>query len=310
MKRFWWMLILGVAIIVTSLIYVMIPNNIVVGRITYIPLRSTISTKYLHDLSKWQQWFPSTSPKKFIYNNIEFNTGEMTYSNANILIVKNNDSFHSTITVFPYSYNSSLIRWSYSFQTSKNPFRRISEYMEAKNIWISMDALLENFKKSVQNTKNIYGFDINYTTLTDTALVSTITITKQYPDTRTIYKIIDKLKSYIISQHASVHNYPMLNITTLEDSTYKLMVGLPTNIPLKGNNEILPKRMVMIKNKTLVTEVKGDANEVQKGFAAIKYFMQDNHYQSPVIPFQQLITNRMEQPDSTKWITKIFAPYN
>ena len=100
----------------------------------------------------------------------------------------------------------------------------------------------------------------------------------------------------------------MLNTTLLKDSTYEVMVGIPTNIPLSGNSVIKPKRMIMLKNKTLVTTITGDYNTIQQGFKATSNYMNDNGLSSPVIPFQQLVTDRSKEKDSTKWITKIFTP--
>ena len=48
--------------------------------------------------------------------------------------------------------------------------------------------------------------------------------------------MISELQQYIKQQHAIQHNYPMLNITQKEDSSYEVRVGIPTNIPLPGNN--------------------------------------------------------------------------
>ena len=30
---------------------------------------------------------------------------------------------------------------------------------------------------------------------------------------------------------------------------------------------------------------------------------------SPAIPFESLITNRLEEPDTSKWVTKIYYPF-
>ena len=66
--------------------------------------------------------------------------------------------------------------------------------------------------------------------------------------------------------------------------------------------------MIMLKDKTLITEVVGDNNAIQKAFKATTTYMDDNKLSSPVIPFQQLVTDRSKQADSTKWVTRIFTP--
>ena len=36
--------------------------------------------------------------------------------------------------------------------------------------------------------------------------------------------------------------------------------------------------------------------------------MTDNALSSPAIPFESLVTNRMQEPDTSKWVTKIYYP--
>jgi hypothetical protein len=64
----------------------------------------------------------------------------------------------------------------------------------------------------------------------------------------------------------------------------------------------------MIAGNILVAEVKGGPYTVTNAFNSLHDYVTDHDLQSPAIPFQSLITNRLQQPDSTKWITKIYYP--
>lgn len=311
MKRFWLTLFV-VVIICVCVVYVFIPNPIIVSKSSFTYLKPTVVTRYLHDDSKWVQWFPSekSTIQQFIYNNIEYKPGGETYSSKEVTIIDDDNKYLSVIHIIPIGLDSCGIEWQFQTNASNNPVKRIIQYQNAKKVWKQMDTLLTRFESAANNTKNVYGYKIDYTTLTDTTLVSTTISTKQYPTTGIIYNMIDKLRAYIQSQKVSEHNYPMLNITHLQNDTYQVKVGIPTSIPLKGNDEIEPKRMMMLTNKTLVANIVGDTSAINSTMRAVKHFMEDHQYQSPVIPFQQLVTDRRQQPDSTKWITKIFAPYN
>ena len=139
-------------------------------------------------------------------------------------------------------------------------------------------------------------------------MVSIKSYLQHYPTTAEIYTLVEKLKTYIKQQKAEEHNYPMLNVTQLQDDSYSVMVGIPTNVPLKGTGTILPKRMMMIKNKTLLSEVTGDTSVINRALRATNYYMHDYELSAPVIPFQQLVTDRRIEKDSTRWVTRIFSP--
>ena len=305
------LIIILIILLATFLVYVFIPHTITVSSIVYANNNSTSVLRGLHNDTAWAQWFPGkrTNKNTLSYNNQIYKPGLKTYtSNAVVISDNNNKSYPSEINVLPISFDSSAIQWQLQFTASNNPFKRIQQYQSAKKIKYNINTLLDSFKQFISYAKNIYGFDIKYTTLTDTALVSIRTVIHEYPSTDMIYKMIDQLKQYIKQQHAIEHNYPMLNITKQRDSNYEVSVGIPTNILLQGNELIKPKRMMMIKNKTLVTEVIGDTGIIKKALAATADFMRDNQLAPPVIPFQQLVTDRSKLKDSTKWVTRIFSP--
>jgi hypothetical protein len=302
------LIVLSVAAI--ALIYALIPATIVVSKIVYTNSKSSSVLRCLHNDAKWEEWFPKNAKaiNTFNYNNRQYTPGKQDYSSLAVIIQNNKSVYASIINVLPLSADSSALQWELQLEAGNNPFKRFEQYQTAKSIKNDIAVLLDSLIIFTRNTKNVYGFDIKFTTLTDTALVSTKVILKQYPSIQIIYKMIGELQQYIKQQHAIQHNYPMLNITQKEDSSYEVKVGIPTNIPLPGNNNIKPKRMIMIKNKTLITEVAGDTSAIKKAFQATTNFMNDYQLKSPVIPFQQLVTDRSKQADSTKWVTRIFTP--
>ena len=64
----------------------------------------------------------------------------------------------------------------------------------------------------------------------------------------------------------------------------------------------------MVPGKILVAEVKGGAYTADEALRQLTMYMDDNHLVSPAIPFQSLVTERSKEPDTTKWITKIYFP--
>ncbi len=58
----------------------------------------------------------------------------------------------------------------------------------------------------------------------------------------------------------------------------------------------------------LVTKVKGGTSIAAVAFEQIKKYADDYERHAPAIPFYSLITNRLKEPDTAKWVTKIYFP--
>ena len=58
----------------------------------------------------------------------------------------------------------------------------------------------------------------------------------------------------------------------------------------------------------LTGEVKGGTYTINQAEMELKNFVTDFKRISPAIPYQSLITNRLQEKDTTKWITKLYYP--
>jgi hypothetical protein len=58
----------------------------------------------------------------------------------------------------------------------------------------------------------------------------------------------------------------------------------------------------------LITEVKGGPASIKKAFNEMETYITDYRRTAPAIPFQSLITDRSKEPDTSKWVTKIYYP--
>jgi hypothetical protein len=58
----------------------------------------------------------------------------------------------------------------------------------------------------------------------------------------------------------------------------------------------------------LITEVKGGQNEITNAYKQIQNYVSDYNRSAPAIPFESLVTDRRKEPDSSKWITRIYYP--
>jgi hypothetical protein len=215
-------------------------------------------------------------------------------------------SINSIIHLLPLPGDSSVIEWKCSFASGSNPFKRIQRYLQAIDIKNNMAGMLSRFQTFADKPENVYGIAIHVSSTKDTLLVATKTVLPFYPVTADIYKLVNALKKYSTEQQAQQTGSPIYNITPLDSSAFQLMVALPVNKRMEDDGPFFKRHIPLA--KFLVIQVKGGEATVQHAFTQLQLYIQDHHRIAMAIPFLQLITDRMEEPDTTKWITKVYVP--
>lgn len=304
-------MVLGVLAAVLVLIvssYVFIPN--------VIELRSSAGVKAtgegLHRmlLSKESvaMWWPGkTSNDSFYLNN---NLYKIENSNITLLHISINGqptSLSTGLFLVSMMIDSTQLEWTGSMVTSYNPVKRFLRYLEAKNIRQDMNGILKSIKRFYSKPENVYGIEIQKSYVSDSFLIATSGQCKGYPTNQYIYNLIDQLRKYAIRQLAKETGYPMLNVNTLDSINFDVRVAIPIDKLLPSSGDILQKRMLG-GGFILVAEVKGGVSVTLKALQQLQRFVEDYQYRAPAIPFYSLITDRSIEPDSSKWITKIYFP--
>ena len=54
--------------------------------------------------------------------------------------------------------------------------------------------------------------------------------------------------------------------------------------------------------------IKGGKTVVDQSFKIFEQYFEDYKHTSPAIPFQLLVTDRLKEPDSLKWVTRFYYP--
>ena len=168
-----------------------------------------------------------------------------------------------------------------------------------------MGEVVKALQTYLEKKENVYGMNISQEKVVDTILISTKYISNTYPTTREIYSLINDLRKYISEAGAEGTNPPMLNIAN-DNNSYRTMVAIPINKIISEKGNYVFKRM--IPGKILVAQVKGGEHTAMEALKQIDLYITDNNLSSPAIPFESLITNRSQEPDTTKWVTKIYYP--
>jgi effector-binding domain-containing protein len=303
-----WLLVLFVlaALFVLS-VYIIIPGKLTVSSFALMKANPHGAYRCLAGESTWEKIFGEKSVDNgFEYNKTTFTINRKLLDGIEVLITQNGISCSSAIGLDRLNNDSSIIRWTTTFESSSNPFTKIEQYFAARSIKKNMSYVLDNIKQFLEKEENVYGINVHRTTVKDTLLVAIKSVFKNYPSARDIYSLIGMLQNYARINGARESGYPMLNIKMTDSTNFETMVALPVNKELDDHGAIVHKEMVA--GNILVAEVKGGPYTVSKAFNSLGDYAADRDLQTPAIPFQSLITDRLQEPDTAKWITKIYYP--
>ncbi|HLG40702.1 MAG TPA: GyrI-like domain-containing protein, partial [Chitinophagaceae bacterium] len=218
-----------------------------------------------------------------------------------------NSQINSELTFISKGTDSTIIHIETSIPVGYNPFERINLYFKSKKLEKSLSEILQSINDVYSNVEKLYDYNIQKKLVVDSILVFTSTEIKGNPSTGSVYALIDELKSYIKQHAATETGLPMQNIFTSDSMNYVIKVAIPVNKRLPDSGKF-KYRWMLGGGNILITEVKGDQNEINKAYKQILNYISDYRRVAPAIPFESLVTDRRKEPDSSKWITHIYYP--
>ena len=309
MKK-WIIGFLVIACLAAGSIYIFIPSTIVVSEVRKIKTFRAAVAKLLTSKEKISLCFEKVATKKdsvFSYKGFDFTVSKIIFNGTLINISSADLNVSSNLIPLELSRDSSSLYWVATFKTGANPFTRLKEYYTAKKLKAGMSGLLDGMQTYLEHPMNTYGIEVKEIQLTDSLLISTRTTSNGEPGVAAIYSQIKKLEDYARSQNAAATNSPMLNIQKIDAMHFEFMVGLPINKAIAETGDILIKKMPY-KGNMLITEIKGGPGAIKNGLTQMDSYRTDSKRTSPAIPFELLITNRVTEPDTSKWVTRLYYP--
>ncbi|MEO6637337.1 MAG: hypothetical protein ABIN25_03605, partial [Ginsengibacter sp.] len=236
----------------------------------------------------------------------EYKMVEKFYKSASIRINHNTKELASKLSVISLAVDSTGIEWICAFETGADPFTRLSRFMEAKEIKTNMDEVLTHMKLFLSKTENIYGIPVERNYLKDTLYVTTKITVPVYPSNATIYDLIKKIQVYAAKNGANQTGSPIFNVTEMDNNKLQLMAGIPVdkNFPESGGFSLKH----MVRGSFMITEVVGGDDAIHKASKSLQQYFADYRKTSMAMNFTMLVTDRMYQADSSKWITKLYQP--
>jgi hypothetical protein len=289
------------------LVYGLIPSQLNGGQKLTIPNNPRALMRHLSIQKNWLQWWPEKSTD-FQFHQKGYRVVDLTISSIFVTIEESGKPALATaINFFPSSLDSTIVEWKIEKKISASPIQRIKDYFAFKALDQEIKTLCGIIGNYYNNSKSTYGFALQRERVRDSSLISTYDSSKGMPSAEKIYNLIQTLRDYAASKQATIIDSPMLNISTADSIYFLTRVAVPTNIPLPDQGKITYKWMLRGGN-ILTTDVEGGYAIQEKAYQAMNRYIEDHELKSPAIPFYTLLTNRLVEPDSSKWKTRIYYP--
>lgn len=304
-----WLLLILIIVIASSItLYFSFPSTQTYNFQTTFACAPQAVTRQIINKEKWQNWWPGKKINDSIYSfeNCKYKIGKILLNGFHTTVYNNKDSINGLLQFIYFGTDSTQLKWACDYHFSTNPLKRIKESREIKQLNNNVVELILDVKKFFSVPSNVYGMKITEENITDSTMIALKQMFDHYPTTGEIYDMIHSVKNYIKENNGEETNYPMLNVHKEGPSRFQAMVGVPTKVDLPAKGKFELKKMVL--GVILRADVKGGVERVKEGEKQLAYYVTDHQKYSPAIPFQSLVTDRVAQPDSTQWITRLYYP--
>jgi effector-binding domain-containing protein len=179
--------------------------------------------------------------------------------------------------------------------------------MAVRDLQKKANEILQRLKTFLEDGKNAYGYKIYIAKIKTPILLASTKTSVNYPEMQTVYSTIEELKRQADANHVKITDHSMLNVTKIDNGAYQVSVAIPIEKVIPPNQNSSINRMVAGGN-LLVADVNGGPNTIINAFTQVKAFMKDHNLISPAMSYESLITNRIIEKDTAKWVTKIYYP--
>ena len=316
MKRIFLFVLIALVVITLST-YIFIPGNIQIVSSAVMQTSENGTERILLNKNTWGNWWnysskdtlnkvPIKQEESHTLNGDSFEITELLYKAAKINIKHNSQTLETKLILIPLNVDSTGVQWSYGFKTSLNPYNRFLQYLDASKIKRNMDQVLNHLKDYLQKDENVYGIHITRESTKDTTLVLTKVILANHPTTKDIYNTIGQLQQFAKSNNAIATGNPIYNISPKENNKFQLMCALPINHKIIPNAQF--SNISMVKGSFMVTEVIGGDSTLNNAAKKMQQYFEDFRRVTMAVNFTMLVSDRMYQTDTSKWISKLYYP--
>lgn len=290
--------------VLVTAIYIFIPAQLHISQFISIGVSKNGAERVLRDEQKLKTalGIANGNNKVLVYNNDTLLVTENLY-NAIKLSLNTSPTLLHFVNI---RKDSTAFQWDADLNAGNSPISRVMAYKKALGIKKSMVGILGQLQHFLEQKEHIYGINISRVSTKDTLLVSTKKNFSSKPTTPQIFDLINTVQQFITSKGGIKNGNPIYHISKNADNNYGLMVAVPTNKILA--NEASFSFIRMIPGSFMTTEVTGGEYSVDLAKEKMQQYFTDYGHVSMAIDFNMLVTDRMRETDTSKWVTRIYLP--
>lgn len=205
--------------------------------------------------------------------------------------------------VFTETDSGTYVNWGFSTNLGKNPLSRYFGLMTDKFVGRDFEKGLKNLDSFstglpdfVVEIKKIKSF--NYVSLRKKC---------KWEDVSSVMAdSYAKLMKHIRSSKINMTGAPYSIYHTVNESGVDIEMGIPVNKAVKGKKEIVTG--IFPDKKVASVDYYGFYDQLEKAHGYIQNWLTKMDYDVDGLPMEQYITDTSSEPDTSKWLTRIYYP--
>jgi len=294
-----WLTGIGLVLaIVLASVYIFIPSTLTVSRVAIVKCNTEAAFRVLGQDSNWKKWWPGDTEGPD-----GLSIDARYYPHIVLTAGHRGDSLPGELFLLALGrVDSFALQWRCSLQAGNDPVSRVKGYYRAVDMRNKMIAALDKIKAYLENKELVYNMKVWEGMSKDSTLVVTEVRTIDYPSTAEIYKAVKALRGYIAARKALEIDPPMLHAGK-DSAGYLSIVAIPVDRSLPGAGAIYPRRYVPW--KVVIGEVRGGAYTAERGMKQLDDYLRDHRKIAMAMPHQSLVTERDQEPDTSRWVTQV-----
>lgn len=298
-----WLILLVPAILLSLLL---VPFAFKQSDTINVPFPLEAALRVMHD-PKQMAWLPGErkNDSAFVFANKEFYGHPSSATGYYIRSSDPEGTVRMRIDALPAGTDSSKLILQSTFLPSSNPLKKIGQLVGAWRWRKQHQQFRDALKQFFLSTEHVYGFPIRMDKVKHSPHVSQLQTYDTKPGIEAVYDLIRELREYVASQNAVIVDSPIMNVV-MDGGRYKLMVAVPTDRKLQTSGKVLLKEMVL--GNILIADVTGGPSSINRCREQLENYARDFNKLSPAIPFERLITNRITEKDSSRWVSTVNYP--
>ncbi|MBI1768291.1 MAG: hypothetical protein HYR67_07945 [Bacteroidetes bacterium] len=306
-----WVIILSIIAVLISIAFILPLQSNVNETIRFSSQSDALFRQLLNDTT-WHRWWPGKTEVAnqkllFVHNGFTFTVDRILPNTFELKITADSFKTNSTLRLIPQSGNNVTMALTTNIPVPHNPIDRIKTLVASSRLKSVYKEILIRLSRYFTSIKNLYDIDIKESNVSFEYVTAVSQTFSHDPSISEIYFLIDKVRVFMKNNGGIEKGFPMLHSGEVSKGQFFVQVAIPTNKQLPSSNEIKSKWMLK-GGHILTAQVTGNRQIISNAMKQMEYYIQDNHRNTVAIAYEYLITNRLEQPDSNRWVTGIYFP--